>query len=67
MKKLIRWFNDIKKGYIRLRFCEKCGILSYKVHWAKNDYVCRTFAGVTIYGHIWLCDRCFYNPILGLK
>jgi hypothetical protein len=63
-KKLVRWFNDIRKGYIRLRFCERCGILTRKNHWSKADVSRPT---KVVYGHIWLCHDCFYGQLLGLK
>lgn len=63
LKRLIRWYNDIRTGYIRLRFCERCGILSKNIHWSKDDYIVHIYAGedVMVYEHIWLCDKCFYG------
>ena len=79
-KKLIRWFNDFRTGYIRLRFCEKCGILTRKNHWSKDDQHFKDLSKLlvtehhhhyyrefTVYGHIWLCYDCFYGQVLGTK
>lgn len=77
MNKIIRWFNDFGRGYIRLRFCERCGRLTRKNHWSKNDQIkydgpkcthgCITGKQKVVYGHIWLCYDCFYGKLLGLQ
>lgn len=68
VKRLIRWFNDFKTGYVRIRICEKCLVITRQNHWSKNDvernYIKHTGAPLQtkiIYGHIWLCHPCFYS------
>lgn len=54
MKRLIRWFNDFRTGYVRVRICERCNAITKNNHWSKHDI------GKS-YGHIWLCFTCFYK------
>lgn len=58
IKKLIRWFNNYRTGYVRVRVCEKCYRITSQNHWSKADY---HYYEKIVYDHIWLCYKCFYG------
>ena len=72
-EKFVKWFNDSTfinsvltryKGAQRLRICERCGIIRKNIHWSmKTDDVRQK----RVYSHLWLCDTCFYGPLLFFK